>query len=349
MREAGVRLLADSSELAVVGLVEVLSHLRPIRAAFRETVRLLDADPPDLSILIDYPDFNLRLAGEARRRKVPVLYFISPQVWAWRPSRVDLIRERVDRMLVILPFEEDLYRKAGVQADFVGHPLVELLPQPPPRAEAKRRLEIDPARTVVGLFPGSRRREIGFHLPVLLESLRVLRERWGPCEALLPLAPGLRAGDLEPYLVAADPPGVRVRTGEASDLLGAMDVAVVKSGTATLEAALMGVPMVIVYRTTALTHFLASRLTRVDRVGLVNIVAGKELAPELVQSACTAGRIAAELESLLRDPGRAERIRREMIALRDRLGRPGCFERVADEALDLARNGGRRPEQGERK
>jgi lipid-A-disaccharide synthase len=331
MRAEGIPLLADSRDLAVVGLWEVLSHWRPIRAAYRRLMSLLREDPPDLLVLIDYPDFNLRVAAEARRRSVPVVYFISPQVWAWRPSRVRRIAGTVDRILVILPFEEEIYRQAGVPVEFVGHPLLDLLPAEWNREESRRRFGLDPHLPVLGLLPGSRRREIGFHLPIMLKAARLLRKQVGPFQTVVPLASSLHAGDLQPFLGGEEAPGetLHLLRGEPGELLSTMSAAVVKSGTATLEAALMGVPMVVVYRTTSLTFLLASLLARVRHVGLVNIVAGKELVPELVQSRCTPEGIAAALGSALTSPSQARALSLEMIALRERLGEPGCFRRAA--------------------
>ncbi len=346
MREEGVDLLADSRDLAVVGLVEVLSHWRPIRAAFRRVVGVLREDPPDLVVLIDYPDFNLRIAREARRRGVPVVYFISPQVWAWRASRVRQIARSVERILVVLPFEEEIYRRAGVPVSFVGHPLLDLLPRNADPLESRRRFGLDPGRRVVGLLPGSRRREVGFHLGVMLEAARLLRERAGDFQVVIPLASTLRSADLEPHLRnARESLGeIPLLEGAPGEALSTMDAAVVKSGTSTLEAGLMGVPLVVVYRTTAITYLLASLLANVRHVGLINIVAGKEVVPELVQRECTAGRIAAALEPFLRDPSRAGAVRREMSALRERLGEPGCFGRAAEAVLRVL--GGERHDRG---
>lgn len=339
MGEAGVSLFADSGDLAVVGLVEIVSHWGAIRKAFGRAAAFLKAERPDLVILIDYPDFNLRLAAKARRAGVPVLYFISPQVWAWRSSRVRTIARRVDRMLVIFPFEEELYRRAGVDVEFVGHPLLDLLPPPCEPREARRRLDLDPDRPLLGLLPGSRRREIGFHLPILLEAAARLRDSLGELQLVIPLASTLKRTELDPHLEAARRwrLEVRVMEGPPGEVLSTMDAAVIKSGTATLEAALMGVPMVVVYRTTPVTYLLASLLTHVESVGLVNILAGKRLVPELIQHRCTPERIAAGLEPFLRGRGLADQVRREMIALRGRLGRPGCFGRAAEAAMRLLR------------
>jgi lipid-A-disaccharide synthase len=340
MREEGIPLEADSRELAVVGLVEVLSHWKPIRAAYRRMMARLRNDPPELLILIDYPDFNLRLAEEAHRRNIPVVYFISPQVWAWRRSRVRKIARTVNRMLVVLPFEEEIYRRAGVPVEFVGHPLLDLLPANWDRERGRRNFGLLPGTPVVGLLPGSRRREIGFHLPVMLAAAEELRKRVGGFQTVIPLASSLDADDLLPHLRRAEATlgKIHLLRGGPGEALGTMDAAVVKSGTATLEAGLMGVPMVVVYRTTPLTYLLASLLANVRHVGLVNIVAGKALVPELVQSECTSDKIAAALEPFLRDPALAEALRRDMAGLKARLGTPGCFSRAAAAALDVLRN-----------
>ena len=336
LRGEGATLFADSRDLAVVGLVEVLEHLRPIRAAFREARRILREEPPDLALLIDYPDFNLRLARESRRRGVPVVYFISPQVWAWRKSRIDLIARCVDLMLVVLPFEEELYKARDVPVRFVGHPLLDILPPALAPAEAKRALGLDPEARVVGLLPGSRRREVAAHLPVMLEAACRLRRRAGEFVGVLPVASTLRAADLEGFVRARrDLPEIRLIEGKPWEALGAMDAAVIKSGTATLEAALMGVPMVIVYRTSPITYALASLLADVPHVGLVNLIAGKRLAPELVQGDFEAERVTQAMEALLSDAPRRGAMRREMMALRGRLGDRGCFARSAEAILGV--------------
>jgi lipid-A-disaccharide synthase len=337
MRAAGVSLFADCRELAVVGLVEVLSHWKPIHRAFAAARSRLREDPPDLVLLIDYPDFNLRLARAARQAGVPVLYFIGPQVWAWRRSRLKSIAATVDRMLVVLPFEESIYREAGVPVEFVGHPLLDLLPVRRDGPAGRLRFGLHPSRPVLGILPGSRRRELGFHLPVMLEAASRIRDRVGEIQPVIPLASTVEEKDLEDYLkpYARRLPDLRLLRGEPGEALGTMDAAMVKSGTATLEAGLMGVPMAVVYRTTPVTYFLASLLTDVRTVGLVNIVAGKSVAPELVQSDCTPEMIASALFDFFTDPRRAEAARRELAPLRERLGRPGCFDRVADAAAEF--------------
>jgi len=345
MREAGVDLFADSRDLAVVGLTEVISHWKPIRAAFRRAEAVLRDAPPDLLLLIDYPDFNLRLADRAKRLGVPVVYFISPQVWAWRKSRVQAIARSVEKMLVILPFEEAIYQQAGVPVQFVGHPLLDILPAPMDRTQARQALGLDPGRRIVGILPGSRRRELEAHLPTMLESARILRERIGDFQCLIPVASTLQEEDFRSHLErSAGLPEPILVTNRPFEALGAMDAAVIKSGTATLEAALMGVPMVVVYRTSPLTYALASLLADVPHVALVNIVAGERLVPEQVQGDFTPATIASLMEELLAaDPGATGGLRDRLIALRRRLGSPGCFERAAEAIFEVLQRPTLRP------
>jgi lipid-A-disaccharide synthase len=337
MREAGVELLADSRDLAVVGLTEVISHWKPIRAAFHRAVRELRHAPPDLLLLIDYPDFNLRLARQAKLYGVPVVYFISPQVWAWRKSRLRTIAKNVAKMLVILPFEEDIYRKAGIPVQFVGHPLLDILPPPKERSQARYALGLDPDRRILGLLPGSRRRELEAHLPVMLESAQLLRKCIGDFQCLIPVASTLKPSDFHSILERF--PGIPepiLVEGKPFDALSAMDVAVIKSGTATLEAALLGVPMVVVYRTSLITYALAWLLADVSHVGLVNIVAGERLVPERVQGSFTSEALTSLLESYFtEDLESIGDLRAKLLALRQRLGSPGCFQRAAESILQV--------------
>jgi lipid-A-disaccharide synthase len=345
MRGAGVKLFADSRELAVVGLTEVLSHWKPIHKAYRDAVSQMQESRPHLLLLIDYPDFNLRLAKEGRRLGIPVVYFISPQVWAWRKSRIQVIAQRVDKMLVILPFEEALYREAGVPVEFVGHPLLDIAPMPVDPRQAKARIGVDPEERVVGLLPGSRRREIESHLPRMLASADLLRRKVGNLRCVIPVASTLRPSDLRPFLDAASllPDPVLVE-GKLWDALNAMDAAMVKSGTATLEAALMGVPMVIVYRTSTITYSLAKLMAEINHVGLVNIVAGRRLVPERVQREFTAEGVANLMAEYLTSRERNEQLRAQLLALRESLGRHGCFQRAATAILGVLNEGSGPPE-----
>ncbi len=347
MRAAGLVPLGDAGTLGVTGFFEVLGSARAIWRAFREARDILSSsERPDLVLLIDYPDFNLRLAKRARQAAVPVLYFVSPQVWAWRKGRVRQIAAVVERMLVILPFEEDIYRRAGVPVEFVGHPLLDLVRPQRTREQALRPLGLDPKRPTLALLPGSRRNELRAHLAIMLGAGRRLREEFRDLQFLLPVAATLETGEVEGILrqergraITEGPSGaglecVLVREGHY-DALAACDAAVVASGTATLETALLGVPMVIVYRMNPVTFALARLLSEVPHVGMPNLIAGARIAPELVQSECTPARIAGELRRILTDPGAAETMRHALLGVRARLGRPGAIDRVAGTAWDM--------------
>ncbi|AJE03718.1 lipid-A-disaccharide synthase [Geobacter pickeringii] len=334
MREAGVQTLVDASEMAVVGLVEVLAHFDVISRAFMAMRRILRNDPPDLLILIDYPDFNLMLAKVARRAGVKVLYYISPQVWAWRVGRVRKIARLVDHMAVVFPFEVPFYEKEGVPVTFVGHPLADIVRPTMTRGEAVAALGLDPARRTVGLFPGSRRGEIARLFPIILESAAVLRQHYPDLQFVLPLAPSLTAADIEPHLGASGLDVTVVRE-TVYDVMQVCDAIVSVSGTVTLEIALMGVPMVIIYTVSPLTYHVGKRLIKVDHIGICNIVAGERVVPELIQHEASAGRIAAEIGRYLDDGEYSREVRKKLGMVKEKLGSGGCSEKVAAIVLNM--------------
>ncbi|RMD71160.1 MAG: lipid-A-disaccharide synthase [Gammaproteobacteria bacterium] len=322
MAKAGVDVRWDIDAMAVMGLVEVLAELPTLYKTFLKVKRDIQRHPPDLLLLVDYPDFNLRLAKAAKRAGVKVLYYISPQVWAWRSGRVKKIRRYVDHMAVIFPFEVPFYQRAGVPVSFVGHPLLDH-----PRAEGMPK---GPGKTV-GLFPGSRRQEIRHMLPLFQEAAGLIAERHPETQFLLPLASTLSRGDVLPYL-KSDPP-VQVVFGGGQRVIPLCDAIITASGTATLEIALHGVPMVIAHRVSRLSYLLLKRLVKVEHIGLCNLVAGESVAPELIQDQATPEAIAEALLSLV---SRAEETRRGLQRVRARLGEPGAAERVASLALEMA-------------
>jgi len=328
MRAEGVETLVDAREMAVVGLVEVIAHFPTIFRAFRKMEKILKQNPPDLLILIDYPDFNLRLAKVAKSAGVKVLYYISPQVWAWRVGRVKKIARLVDHMAVVFPFEVSFYEKEGVPVSFVGHPLVDSVHPTMSLVEARDTFGIDPNRRTIGLFPGSRKQEIRNHLPVLLESALLLQERFPDAQFILPLASSLEQSDVAPYL---DSSGLSVTliAGKGYDVIQVCDAIISVSGTVTLEIALLGVPLVLIYQVSPLTYLLAKWLIRVDHVGLCNIVADKRVVRELLQQQATPTCIAEEIARILSDSTYAEEIRAGLTLVRNRLGSGGCSARVA--------------------
>lgn len=332
LQAEGATLVAHIRDLAVVGLLEVLRHLRHLRGVFRRVLDEVDRDPPRAAVLVDYPDFNLRLARELHRRGIPVVYFVSPQIWAWRKGRIRGIRDTVARMLVIFPFEEALYRDAGVPVTFVGHPLVDLVGPAEGRADFLRGLGVSPEREVVAVLPGSRPQEIAHNLPGLAGAVALLHARRPDLEFLLPVAPSIDAALLEPALRGLP---VRLVPDGARAVLAACRVAIVASGTATVEAALLGAPMVVVYRLSALTHFLGRRLIQVPHVAMVNLIAGRRAVPELIQGDFTPERVADEVAALLPDGPRRSAMLQDLADVRARLGSGGASLRAAREVYAL--------------
>ncbi len=334
MREVGVETLVDASAMAVVGLVEVVTHFDVIIRAFTTLKRIIATDPPDLLILIDYPDFNLRLAKVARKAGVRILYYISPQVWAWRVGRVKKIGRVVDRMAVVFPFEVPFYEREGVPVSFVGHPLADAVHPTMTRAEAQDCFALDPSRRTVGLFPGSRRNEIRNLLPTILAAAGLLKERFPGLQFILPLASSLAMSDIAPYL---EDSGLEIKVveGQGYDVMQVCDAIVTVSGTVTLEIALMGVPMVIIYRVSPLTYHVGKRLIKVDHIGLCNIVAGERVVQELIQDEAEPERIAAEIEKILDDGDYAAAMTAKLKTVKERLGSGGGSERVARLALEM--------------
>ena len=328
MREAGVETVVDSAGMAVVGLVEVVAHFDVIYRAYSTLKSIIATDPPDLVILIDYPDFNLRIARLAKRAGIKVLYYISPQVWAWRVGRVKKIARLVDRMAVVFPFEVPFYEKEKVPVTFVGHPLVDVVQSAHTRDGALTAFGLDPEKKTIGLFPGSRKGEIKHLLPVIIESAKLLRERFPDVQFLLPLAVSLQKSDIAPHLEKANLP-VKVIQGQGYEVMRACDAIITVSGTVTLEIALIGTPLVIIYRVSPFTYSIGRHLVRVDHIGLCNIVAGKRIVRELVQHDCEPETIAGETERMLTDAGYSAAMKHELEMVKEKLGEGGCSGRVA--------------------
>ncbi len=333
MREAGVQTLVDSADMAVVGLVEVLRHFDVIATAFLKLKRILLQTPPHLLVLIDYPGFNLRLARVARRAGVRVLYYISPQIWAWRQGRVHEIARLVDHMAVIFPFELPFYQNAGVAASFVGHPLYDLVAVEASRDQAAASFGLDPSRRILGLFPGSRRSEVQRLLPVIVQAAALLKQRYPDLQLVLPLASTLGSEDIAPHLPSDLP--VTITRDRIHDLIRGCDAIISVSGTVTLEIALLGTPMVVIYRLSPLTYQLARRLVKVDNIALCNIVAGETVVRELIQDDASATAIAAEIGTILDDDAYAGTIRAKLATVRSRLGRGGAARNVARLILEM--------------
>jgi lipid-A-disaccharide synthase len=334
LRKAGAEIFTDFSELAVMGLVEVLKRYRQIKQIFNQLVARLAADKPDLLVLVDYPGFNLKLAKKAHQLGIPVLYYISPKVWAWRPGRVKTIQRYVDQMAVLFPFEQTLYEEAGVPVRCVGHPLVDAVKSSFSIEEAKSRLELNPEHRVLGLFPGSRRSEVEALLPVMLETAEKIQHRHVDLQVILPQAPGLDNDFINGFLKHSKLE-VKVVDADFYDVTRACDAVVAASGTVTLEIALMGVPHLLVYKVAPMSYRILKRLVKIPYVGLCNIVTGNNIVTELLQDDVTVDNLDKELTQLLTNPQaktRAEYIRLQVL---DALGPSGGADNAANAVINL--------------
>jgi lipid-A-disaccharide synthase len=339
LREAGVELLCDAAKLAVVGLVEVLSHLGDILRARRALIERLRDRRPALLILIDYPDFNLLLAKQAKKLGIPVFYYISPQIWAWRSSRVHAIKRLTDRVAVILPFEQAFYAQYGYQVDFVGHPLMDSVKPGLSPAAFRDLHRIEPTRKLVGLLPGSRRKEVAALLPDFLAAAELLaKDRPQDYTFLIPQAPTISRALLEAHGLAAwrDHFDYRIVTEDRYAMMGACDAAVAASGTVLLELAILGVPTVAAYRVSPHTYFLGRLLIHSVRFfSLVNLIGEREIIPELLQKEVTPERIAQHLQAMLEDAQTRASMLAGLQEVKTRLGAPGASGRAAAVALDI--------------
>lgn len=334
MRRAGVETLVDSKEMAVMGLFEIISHIGVIYRAFMLLKSRILADKPDLIILIDYPGFNLRLAAVAKRAGVKVLYYITPQVWAWHSSRAKKIARLVDHAAVILPFEAPFFERVGLAVTFVGHPLLEMAMPTMAKGAAQLEFGLDPQRRTVGLFPGSRLREISSLLPTMLESALILKERFPDLQFILPIANSVDS-ELVNELISASGLSIKVVEEKNYDVMQTCDAIIAASGTVTMEIALFGVPMVIIYKTAPLTFAIGMRLLNVDHVGICNIVAGERVVPELLQNDAEPVKIAAEISKFFKDPDYNRSVVEKLLKVREKLGEPGAALRVAELAFKM--------------
>ncbi len=332
MRQAGCRTIVDASEIAVVGISEIMRHLPRIYVRFRDLRRAIDERPPSVGVVIDSPAFNLRVARALHQRGVPVFYYVAPQFWAWRQWRTRIIRKYVRKALVIFPFEREFFQSWGVDAEYVGHPLAELKPPAIDRKNLADQYALDPAKPWITLMPGSRPKEVKMNLPAMLDAARRLGEGY---EFLLPVAPTLN-GEFLRRLIG---PAHITLVEDAHAALLHSRAAVVASGTATVEAAMMGTPFVMVYRVSPITFALGRPLVKLKHFAMVNLIAGEEIVPELVQSEFTPGKIVTHLQPLLDDGPTRQRMLSGLAQVRERLrsstaaGNQSAAERAADAVL----------------
>ena len=330
----GGELVADYRGLSVTGLVEALRVVPRSLSVLRRLINVARSEKPQALVVIDFPDFNFRLAAAVRKLGIPVVYYISPQLWAWRKSRMQVMKRIADRVLVIFPFEEQLYRDADVPVQFVGHPLVDLARAQEPRDHFIAELQLDPARPIVALLPGSRPNEVSRLLTIIRDAVAQITAQLPAAQFVLARAPGLDDRLFSDVKWTGDRPvEVLART---DDVLAICDVAITASGTATVQAALHGRPMVVVYRLSSLSYGLGRRFVHVNDVAMVNLIAGRRIVPELIQDDCTPERIAAETLLLLTDRRRHAETTRALGDVRAKLGAPGASGRAAEAVLDVA-------------
>jgi len=330
MQSAGVQIEVDAHRLAVVGITEVFAKLPQILDGMRTAKRLLVDKKPDLLILIDFPDFNLHLAAFAKKHSIPVLYYISPQIWAWRQGRVKRIKRLVDHMAVILPFEAAFYQQHGVPVTFVGHPLMDQYTTLPRWREDMSNDD----KMTIGLLPGSRDSEVHKLLPAMLAAAKLIRQHMDHTHFLVSQAPSVSSA-LVDHLLGESGLEVGVHTGATGRLLDQARLVIVASGTTTLEAAVHETPMIIVYRVSPLSYLLGRALIRVPHIGLVNLIAGKRVAPELIQHDASPVEIARQALAMLRQPDQVKRVKNELTEVKRRLGSGGASDRVAQIAMGL--------------
>ena len=329
MRAAGVDVITDYSEVSVLGITEIISHLPSLIRAMRKLVSAARQRKPVLAILTDFPGFHLRLSRKLKPLGVKNVYYVCPQFWAWRPWRVRVVRRRFVKALCIFPFEEEFYGNAGVPTKFIGHPLVGMVCATLSRTQFAEKHGLDPARQIVTLLPGSRSGEIARHLPTMLAACAELRKTTRELAVVIAVAPGVELSHINRMVTVSGICAVVVQD-ETYDALAAADVALVCSGTATIEAALLDVPMAVVYKLTALTAILAKPLVRTKFFSMVNLIAAREVVPELIQEKFTPEAAASEVRRLLASEEARADLRRGLAEVREKLGPPGAVERAAD-------------------
>ncbi len=359
LKDAGVRILVDASQLAVVGITEVFSRLPNLFKGMTLAKKLLKSLHPDLLILIDFPDFNLHIAATAKKLGIPVLYYISPQIWAWRPGRVKKISRLVNHMAVILPFEENFYKKHKVPVTFVGHPLLDInfkthnCDQIRSSCLSKSTKGIETLNTarageqaefkkenkdfhIIGLLPGSREGEIKRHLPIMLDAARNLAERIRKIKFIISIAPAVERKYVEELIGQRESSAVfELACNGVKKVFKRCELVVAASGTVTLEAAISGTPMIIIYKVSPVSYWLGRALIRVKNIGLVNLIADKNIVPELLQDKASPENIADTAFNMLSNAQHLEKLKNDLLDIRDTLGGPGASERVADIALNM--------------
>jgi lipid-A-disaccharide synthase len=331
---AGGRLVEDFHGLSVTGLTEAISVIPRSLATLKKLVKAARQEKPHALILIDYPDFNFWLMARIKRLGIPVIYYISPQLWAWRPGRIKVMKRHVDRVLPIFPFEAAIYQRQGMDVRFVGHPLIDLAKPKASREEFLRRLNLDPAKPVMALLPGSRTNELERLAPVMAAAVPAIAARVPGVQFIVARAPNLSDRLFEPFGLSNV--AMRIADVQTDDVLNACDAVVTASGTATVQTALYGKPMVVLYKLSPMTYRLGIRLAKVDMYAMVNLIAGRRIVVELIQDACTAEAVTEEAVRLLTDPPYRDSMTAALDDVRRQLGGPGASDRAAEAVLEVA-------------
>ncbi len=332
MQKAGVLLYENIVDFAVVGFVEVLKHLKEFKRVFRLVLSKAQETKPDAVILVDYPGFNLRLAKELKKQGCKVIYYISPQVWAWKENRVELIRQFTDEMLVLFKFEEEFYAKHGLAVDFVGHPLLDSIKVSTSREELLKSVGFSKNKLTIGILPGSREKEVEKLLPIMIDTANLLYKENKNFQFLILQAPTMSERIIDRYL-SHTTASITVIKDQTHNGISACDACMVASGTATLETAILGKPMVVVYKTSFVTWALAKIFVKIPYIGLVNVVAGKKIVPECIQFDATAKNIGKEIRAIFDDPSKMARMKSDLAKIKPSLGAPGACARAAEKIL----------------
>ncbi len=327
MKEAGMECIYSCDDLAVIGFIEVIKNIRRLMKIEKGIAEWLKKERPEMVVLIDYPGFNKRTAKIAKKLGIHVLYYICPQVWAWHSSRVKEYTEIISESIVVFPFEVDIWRKAGGKVNYFGHPLIGVAKPEKTKSEFLSGLEITKT-PVISLMPGSRKQEIGYILPELLKTAKLILNEFADAQFILPLASAIDDSLINEYLIDSSLP-IKVVRGQTYDAVAASDLCIVASGTATLETAIIGTPMIVVYRVNWLTSFLSRYLIEAEHIGLPNVIAGKRIIPEFIRDKFEAQLIAKEAVDILKDKNRQKSMHESLNAVREKLGNPGAGERVA--------------------
>lgn len=328
MKTAGVELLENIDKLGVVGFLEVIKHLPIIRQVFKHIIAYIDKNPIDAALLVDYPGFNMRLAKILKDRGIKVIYYVSPQVWAWKEKRINVIKKIVDKMLVLFPFEKDIYAKYGMEVDYVGHPLLDEVKITEPPSSIKASLKIKPQMPTIGLLPGSREKEVSRHLPTMLEAAKILYQKNNNRRFIVLKAPTIPKEMLEKIIKASGVEAI-IYDGPIYNGIGTMDAVIVASGTATLECGLLLRPMIIMYKTAWATYWVAKSVIKIPYIGLVNVVAGKKIIPEFIQHDASAENLAAGIEEIFSNPNTYGQMTNDLAKVKTLLGNSGASNRAA--------------------